>query len=155
MLVGAIGLEPTTPTMSRWCSDQLSYAPTTDKQYSIDGTPRVKDRRNSLTGKFIRPIKPVPFIWLDWHSGQPPKVVVSGLIGGFSYTAPKLCPASQALLSRPDRPLTQPVARVSTTSLAHRSLTDRAQHPAFKSVPRHLVHIPIRTARCPSAASQR
>src|SRR5699024_3818061 len=26
-LVGASGLEPPTPTMSRWCSNQLSYAP--------------------------------------------------------------------------------------------------------------------------------
>ena len=26
-MVGASGLEPPTPTMSRWCSNQLSYAP--------------------------------------------------------------------------------------------------------------------------------
>ena len=25
--VGLIGFEPTTPTMSRWCSNQLSYSP--------------------------------------------------------------------------------------------------------------------------------
>ena len=29
-LVGTIGFEPTTPTMSRWCSNQLSYVPPMD-----------------------------------------------------------------------------------------------------------------------------
>ena len=34
-LVGTIGLEPTTPTMSRWCSNQLSYVPAEMKQTTI------------------------------------------------------------------------------------------------------------------------
>ncbi len=35
-LVGANGIEPPTPTMSRWCSNQLSYAPVARANYTLD-----------------------------------------------------------------------------------------------------------------------
>ncbi len=44
-LVGTSGFEPPTPTMSRWCSNQLSYVPAT-KGAQCSSEPR------NLQGKF-------------------------------------------------------------------------------------------------------
>jgi hypothetical protein len=34
-LVGTSGFEPPTPTMSRWCSNQLSYVPSMAAYYTV------------------------------------------------------------------------------------------------------------------------
>src|SRR5262245_11335241 len=44
VMVGAIGLEPTTPTMSRWCSSQLSYAPASVELYGKSREPQRTDQ---------------------------------------------------------------------------------------------------------------
>ncbi len=56
-LVGTIGLEPTTPTMSRWCSNQLSYVPAVARN-STDLSPCVNGNLRSSGVSRVRPLHP-------------------------------------------------------------------------------------------------
>ena len=51
MLVGTIGLEPTTPTMSRWCSNQLSYVPVVELAILKAGKQKSKRQFCKITAR--------------------------------------------------------------------------------------------------------
>ncbi len=67
-LVGSIGFEPTTPTMSRWCSNQLSYEP--KKPRIIE---RVFEEHKPLRENFLNRMCSSLTIDVAWRC-RPPRV---------------------------------------------------------------------------------